>query len=345
MDELGLHLGCNQSLAVSPYCSNPEVRILAPQLKPLEMMVGLMHREIEATPEMAIGVTGPMSGTDLVISLQDQFWKGIPSCQQDESCVLSAVQGYYKTLNQLKDTTPTHVVREMEKEQERQRELARVEEEAQRKLQEEERLKEEARETLNRQRLAAAERHREYERQELRKIDVDSLLPPGSQLRPLLYDGFEAFDRKVAIPLAAKIGGDAAALTTAFTSGGSGAGISRGIMNNRKNLVAAAYGLSRRNAIGFCGDQAVSVYRRSIPGMETRTLSGISLSRTDGVDVYVEVPRPFVRFVEKSHFEGNERRFSAEIERMGGCNSPVFKHIEQNIIAFARGRPFTAWPR
>lgn len=124
---------------------------------------------------------------------------------------------------------------------------------------------------------------------------------------------------------------------------GTSEAIRRGAVDNRRNLVAAAYGLSRRDIIGYCGDEVVQVYRRTTPGTELRTLGGVSISRSEGVDVYVRAPRRFARFVEASHFERGGGHFANEIARLGGCDSPLLRHLEDNMINYARGRPFIRW--
>ena len=207
------------------------------------------------------------------------------------------------------------------------------------------------RQTRERERAKSenAARQRENERllaertAALRAIEVDAILPPGSRLRPLLIEGFETFDRDVATPFATDIGNDFASAASIFGAGGMGERIRSSAIDNRRNLVAAAYGLSRRDVLGYCGDEIVEVYRRTTPGSELRTLGGVTINRSEGVDVFVRAPRRFAPFVHASHFESGEGHFADEIRRLGGCGSPVLRHVEDNLVNYARGRDFIRW--
>ncbi len=203
---------------------------------------------------------------------------------------------------------------------------------------------------LQRQQEAARKaRQKEIERRRaervaaLRAIDVDAILPLGSQLRPLLIEGFEAFDRQVAIPFATKIGDDFAGAALFFGAAGMSKRLRRAIVENRRNLVAAAYGFSRRDILGYCDDEVVQVYIRTTPEIERRTLGGATIQRYGGADVYVRVPRRFARFVEASHFENSVGLFADEISRFGSCDNPLLSRLEDNLVNYVRGNPFVRW--
>jgi hypothetical protein len=159
----------------------------------------------------------------------------------------------------------------------------------------------------------------------------------------LLIEGFETFDRDVAPPFATDIGNHFASAASIFGAGGMGERIRLRVIENRRNLIAAAYGLSRRDVLGYCGDEIVEVYRRTTPGSELRTLGGVTINRSEGVDVFVRAPRRFAPFVEASHFESGEGHFAEEIRRLGGCESPLLRHVEDNLVNYARGLDFIRW--
>lgn len=194
---------------------------------------------------------------------------------------------------------------------------------------------------------AEAERQRETQRAayiaSLAAYDIDRILPEGSHLRPVLFGELDQFDEDTALPFANDIARGAGAAATFFAGEGMGASIRSGITENRRNLVVAAYALTRKEVLGYCGDRKVEVYRRSTPGRELRTLGGATLQRFSGTDIYVGVPAPFARFVEASHFESGVDLFRSEITAFGGCDNPVRKVLEHNLRAYASGRDPVAW--
>lgn len=171
---------------------------------------------------------------------------------------------------------------------------------------------------------AEAERRREEQRAtyiaSLGAYDIDRILPEGSHLRPVLFGDLDLFDESTALPFAREIAGGFGSAATLFVGEGMGASVSRGIMENRRNLVLAAYGLTRREVLGYCGDRKVEVYRRTTPGSEVRTLGGATLQRFEGVEVYTGVPAPFARFVKASHFERGVDLFRTEILRLAASS-------------------------
>jgi hypothetical protein len=103
------------------------------------------------------------------------------------------------------------------------------------------------------------ERGRDRGTAALRSIDVDGILPPGSRLRPLLIEGFETFDRHVATPFGIGFGNDFASTASIFGVGGMDERIRGGAIANRRNPVAAACGLSRRDILGYREEEMVDV--------------------------------------------------------------------------------------
>ena len=208
-----------------------------------------------------------------------------------------------------------------------------AEEERERAVAEERRIAAERR--LAEQRAAFVER--------LERYNIDGLLPEGSKLRPILFGRFATFDRQTALPLAKEVADGFRGAVALFGGEYMASTLDSRARDNRRNLVLAAYGLTRKEVLGYCGDRKVQVYRRSTPGSELRTLGGITIQRQEGVDIYTEVPAPFARFVKGAHFESGTDHFRAEISRFGSCDHPVRRVLEHNLIAYATGGQAIPW--
>lgn len=192
-----------------------------------------------------------------------------------------------------------------------------------------------------------AERRHEAQRaayiESLATYDVDRILPEGSHLRPVLFGDLELFDESTALPFARELADGFSSAASFFVGEGLGASVSRGVIENRRNLVLAAYGLTRKEILGYCGDRKVDVYRRTTPGSELRTLGGVTLQRFEGAEIYTGVPAPFANFVKASHFESGVDLFRDEITALGDCDSPVRQVLEHNLIAYGRDREPVGW--
>ncbi|WP_371061138.1 hypothetical protein [Rhodosalinus sp. 5P4] len=220
----------------------------------------------------------------------------------------------------------------------------RVEAERMEAFAEEERRAQEERAAAERQ--AEEARRREEQRmalvERLSSYNVDGLLPEGSHLRPILFGRFTIFDRRTARPFAEALGASARDSAAFYGMEGLGMGLESGAIENRRNLIVAAYALTRKEELGFCGDPSVDVYRRTVPGSEF-TIGGAVVQRYAPAEVYVSVPAPFARFVEASPFEAGDDLLRRDVRRLATCRSPVRQVLEHNLIAYALDREPIPW--
>ncbi|SET90635.1 hypothetical protein SAMN04489858_1142 [Paracoccus homiensis] len=199
---------------------------------------------------------------------------------------------------------------------------------------EEQRLEAETR--LAAQRQEAAERlTREMAPAELAKI-----FPENSLLLHLVHGDFDTLDAELREMVEREYAGKISA-TIGLLAPGRAEEIRAGIIGNRRNLFAASYAVTRFRELGACGDRIVKTFLRSVSGTETRTLSGRVVDRTEGFDVYIDIPRQFARYIRRTGVDDSDL-FIEEVRAMG-CNHPSRRVVEDNLVAFAERRDFIPW--
>lgn len=199
---------------------------------------------------------------------------------------------------------------------------------------EEQRLEAEAR--LAAQRQEAAERlARAMVPEEMARI-----FPPDSLLLHLIDGDFDTLDERLREMVAREYAGPISMSVEMFAPGRAEE-IRAGIIANRRNLFAANYAITRYREIGGCGDRVVKTYLRSVSGTETRTLSGRLIDQTEGFDVYIDIPRQFVRYIRRTGVSDSDL-FIHEVRAMG-CGHPARRIVEDNLEAFAERRDFIPW--
>ncbi len=161
--------------------------------------------------------------------------------------------------------------------------------------------------------------------------------PPQSFLHQILMQNFAAADQ-IAQDMALEIWDADFAGTVRILAPGMSDTLRQAAINNRKNLVLAAYGLTRYERLGACGDQITIVERLVSERQVSRNIYNVIISDIPAQYSRVDTPVNFARFVENTIFERGGRYFSSEVDAIGACDSDLRLFLEESLFSYARWR-------
>lgn len=161
--------------------------------------------------------------------------------------------------------------------------------------------------------------------------------PPGSMLLHVILGNFAEADR-VAARIAEDITGAAFRMVVPLSPDVADT-LRAGVIDNRKNIALAVYGLTRYERLGACGDQVVTITRQVSERQITRNIYNVTISDIPAQFSRVDVPVNFARFVENTNFVRGGGHFSSEVDAIGVCDSDLREVLEERLFAYARWRP------